>query len=77
MHPADECVAFAQMCSRGAGLEDVAAAFGVTRKVVEQRMKLGQVAPRLLEEYRNGNLNLEAIMAFTVLCGAPHKTVHV
>lgn len=66
MHPADEFVAFAQMVSQGAGLEDVAAAFGVTRKVVEKRMKLGQVAPKLLDEYRRGNLNLDAIMAFTV-----------
>ena len=66
MHPADEFVAFAQMITQGAGLEDVAAAFGVTRKVVQKRMKLGQVAPKLLDEYRKGNLNLEAIMAFTV-----------
>jgi ParB family chromosome partitioning protein len=66
MHPADEFVAFARMIAQGAGLEDVAAAFGVTRKVVEKRMKLGQVAPKLLDEYRKGNLNLEAIMAFTV-----------
>lgn len=66
MHPADEFVAFAKMVGEGAGIEDVAAAFGVTRKVVEKRLKLGQVAPRLLDEYRKGNLNLDAIMAFTV-----------
>jgi len=66
MHPADEFAAFAQMMSQGAGLEDVAAAFGITRKVVEKRMKLGQVAPKLLDEYRKGELNLDAIMSFTV-----------
>tara|TARA_R110001592_G_scaffold254129_2_gene517435 strand:- start:1365 stop:3239 length:1875 start_codon:yes stop_codon:yes gene_type:complete len=66
MHPADEFVAFANMVGEGAGLEDVAAAFGVTRKMVEKRLKLGQVAPQLLDEYRKGSLNLEAIMAFTV-----------
>lgn len=66
MHPADEFVAFAQMIAQGSGMEDVAAAFGVTRSVVEKRMKLGQVAPRLLDAYRKGNLNLDAVMAFTV-----------
>ena len=71
MHPADEFVAFAQMIAQGAGIEDVAAAFGVTGKVVEKRMKLGQVAPSLLNEYRKGNLNLDAVMAFTV--GEDHE----
>jgi ParB family chromosome partitioning protein len=54
------------MIAQGSGIKDVAAAFGVTRKVVEKRMTLGRVAPRLLAEYRKGNFNLEAIMAFTV-----------
>ncbi|MCB0638355.1 MAG: ParB N-terminal domain-containing protein, partial [Lewinella sp.] len=66
MHPADEFVAFARLVEQGQGLEDVAARFGVARSVVEKRLKLGRVAPRLLNEYRQGNLNLEAIMAFTV-----------
>jgi ParB family chromosome partitioning protein len=66
MHPADEFVAFARMIAQGSGTEDVAAAFGVTRKVVEKRMTLGRVTPRLLDEYRKGNINLDAVMAFTV-----------
>ncbi|MFK8050309.1 MAG: ParB/RepB/Spo0J family partition protein [Halioglobus sp.] len=66
MHPADEYIAFAKMLGQGRGLEDVAAAFGVTRSVVEKRIKLGQVAPKLLAAYRRGDLDLEAVMAFTV-----------
>jgi ParB family chromosome partitioning protein len=66
MHPADEFVAFARLVEQGESLEDVAARFGVARSVVEKRLKLGRVAPKLLNEYRQGNLNLEAIMAFTV-----------
>ncbi len=77
MHPADEFVAFARLVEEGVPVEDVAARFEVARTVVEKRLKLGRVAPKLLNEYRKGNLNLEAIMAFTVLCGAPHKTVYV
>lgn len=66
MHPADEFVAFAQMIGQGSGVEDVAAAFGVTRKVVEKRLKLGRVAPYLLEKYRKSHINLDAMMAFTI-----------
>lgn len=66
MHPADEFVAFARMIAQGAGIEEVAAAFGVTGKVVQKRMTLGRVAPRLLSAYRKGTLTLDAVMAFTV-----------
>jgi ParB family chromosome partitioning protein len=66
MHPADAFVAYAEMVEQGVGIEDIAAKFGVTKKVVQQRLKLGQVAPELLEQYRLGNLNLDCMMAFTV-----------
>lgn len=66
MHPADEFVAFARLVEEGVAIEDVAARFGVARAVVEKRLKLGRVAPKLLNEYRKGHINLEAIMAFTV-----------
>lgn len=52
MHPADEFVAFAKMTEQGASIEDVATAFGVTRKVVAKRMTLGRVAPRQLDRAR-------------------------
>lgn len=66
MHPADEFVAFADLVEQGVGIEDIAAKFGVTKAVVQKRLRLGQVAPALLDEYRRGNLNLDCIMAFTV-----------
>jgi len=67
MHPADQFVAFAALVEQGIAVEDVAAKFGVARTVVEKRLKLGRVAPKLLNAYRKGDLNLEAIMAFTVV----------
>ena len=66
MHPADEFEAFARMVEEGISVEDVATKFGVARTVVTKRLKLGRVAPRLLDVYRKGDLTLEAIMAFTV-----------
>ena len=40
--------------------------FGVEESLVLKRMKLAQVAPQLLAEYRSDGLTLECLMAFTV-----------
>ncbi|MAT94144.1 MAG: hypothetical protein CME59_16305 [Halioglobus sp.] len=66
MHPADQFEAFADLVGQGVPVEDIAARFGVTRRVVEKRLSLGRVAPALLDAYREGGLTLECLMAFTV-----------
>lgn len=66
MHPADQYEAFAELVGQGVPVQDIAAKFGVTKLVVEKRLKLGRVAPMLLDEYRKGGINLECLMAFTV-----------
>ncbi|MGE4340138.1 MAG: ParB/RepB/Spo0J family partition protein, partial [Pigmentiphaga sp.] len=66
MHPADEFMAFAALINQGNSLEDIAARFGVTTNVVRQRMKLAAVAPELIQAYRDKELSLENLMAFTV-----------
>tara|TARA_R110001592_G_scaffold343029_1_gene633167 strand:- start:4827 stop:6707 length:1881 start_codon:yes stop_codon:yes gene_type:complete len=66
MHPADTYVAYSEMVAQGVSIEDIAAKFGVTAKVVRKRLKLGLVAPKLLDEYRSGKLDLDCIMSFTV-----------
>ena len=45
MHPADQFEAFKALIDAGHGPEDVAARFGVTVKVVQQRMKLATRQP--------------------------------
>jgi ParB family chromosome partitioning protein len=68
MHPADEFVAFQELAQRqGYGAEDIAARFGVTPRLVRQRLKLGAVSPRLLQLYREGTLELSEVMAFTLV----------
>ena len=66
MHPADQFEAFADLVEQGVPIEDIAAKFGVTKNVVEKRLKLGRVVPKLLDEYRKGVINLECLMAFSV-----------
>lgn len=67
MHPADQFEAFRALIETGAGIEDVAARFGVTPTFVRQRLKLAAVSPRLMEAYRNDELTLDQLMAFTVI----------
>lgn len=66
MHPADQFEAFRQLIDGGKSIADTAAAFGVTETVVKQRLKLANVSPRLLVEYRAGNATLEQMQALAI-----------
>ncbi len=67
MHPADQYEAFAKLhVEQGLSVDDIAARFGLTPAVVKQRMKLGAVSPVLMQVYRDGDMNLEQLMAFTI-----------
>jgi ParB family transcriptional regulator, chromosome partitioning protein len=59
LHPADEYVAFAKLIGEGKSVEDVAAAFGVTPLVVKRRMKLAAASPRLMTQFRQGQIGLD------------------
>lgn len=66
MHPADEFEAFKVLTDSGTPLADVAARFGVSETVVKQRLKLANVSPLFIDAYRNGEMALQHVMAFTV-----------
>jgi ParB family chromosome partitioning protein len=66
MHPADQYEAFKAMADAGKGQEDIAARFGTSPQIVRQRLKLAAVSPRLIEAYRNDDMTLDHLMAFTV-----------
>lgn len=66
MNPADELEAYAAMIDSGMTIADVAARFGATEQVVRQRLKLGRLSPRILDELRSGTMNLGQAQALTV-----------
>jgi len=67
MHPADQYEAFKDLAERkGYGPEEIAARFGVKPGIVRQRLRLGMVAPALLDLYREAVLTLDQITAFAV-----------
>jgi ParB family chromosome partitioning protein len=70
MHPADEFVAMAALIDEGAMIEDVATRFGTSERHVRQRLRLGKLAPELLDAYRAGKISLDTVTAFTL--GADH-----
>ena len=87
MHPADQFEAFKKLAEeRGLSAEDIGARFGVSEKVVRQRLRLGAVSPRLMAAYRQDELTLEVLMAFAVsedherqeqvLCRRRHNTCY-
>ena len=67
MHPADQFEAFRDLVHvRGQTVEQVAERFGVDASLVEKRLKLAAVHPKLFAAYRKGELTLDCLMAFTV-----------
>jgi ParB family chromosome partitioning protein len=44
----------------------VAARFGVSEAIVTKRMRLDRFSAKLLDAYREGELSLEQVQAFTV-----------
>ena len=66
MHPADQVVAFTKLVQAGQSVSSVAARFGLSERLVEQRLRLGNAAPELLDAYRNDEIDLEVLKAFAV-----------
>ncbi len=66
MHPADQVAAFSALAADGLTVSAIAARFGATERAVEQRLRLGNAAPELLEAYRGGAFDLETLKAFAI-----------
>jgi ParB family chromosome partitioning protein len=66
MHPADQFEAFRDLIDNGSTPADIAARFGISETAVRQRLKLARVSPTVFEAYREGELTLEQVQAFTV-----------
>ncbi len=66
MHPADQFEAFAALVAEGRPIEDIAADFSVTPLVVQRRLKLANVSPRLMGDYRADAVSLDQLMALSI-----------
>ena len=59
-------VAVAGFAASGVTVATIAARFGVSERTVEQRLRLGNAAPELLDAYRAEEIDLETLKAFAV-----------
>lgn len=66
MHPADQFEAWARLVKDGVSASDIAVRFGVEEALVRRRLKLGKLAPAILEAFRENKINLERLMALTL-----------
>ena len=66
MHPADQYEAYARLRAKGMTAAAIASRAGVSERQVTKMMRLASVAPELLTVFRNGEMDLHTLMAFTV-----------
>lgn len=67
MHPADEYEAWAKLADEdNMTVEQIAAHSGVSVTVVKQRLLIGRASPVVIKAYRNEEMPLESLMAFTL-----------
>jgi ParB family transcriptional regulator, chromosome partitioning protein len=66
MHPADQFDAFKGMVEAKNSIPDIAAHFGVSELVVKQRLKLANVAPKLVQVYRDGGMDIGQLQALAL-----------
>jgi ParB family chromosome partitioning protein len=67
MHYADQFAAFAELIENGKTIEQVSAAFGVSETVIRKRLKLGKVAPVILDAYRQDEIGFEQVTAYALV----------
>jgi ParB family chromosome partitioning protein len=66
LHPVEQFDAFKALVDEGKSVVDIAAAFGLVEKAVSQRLLLAKVAPQILKAFREEEISLEVLQAFTV-----------
>jgi ParB family transcriptional regulator, chromosome partitioning protein len=64
MHPADAYEAYSTLQQQGLTSSEIALRHGVTERIVEQRLRLGNVHAAILAAYREGRLRQEQVQAF-------------
>ena len=57
---------FSKLADAGQSVSAIAARFGASERIVEQRLRLGNAAPELLDAYRANEIDLEVLKAFAV-----------
>jgi ParB family chromosome partitioning protein len=65
-HPADQFAAFHALSQTGKTVADIAERFSVSSRIVERRLRLATVSPRLMDLFRQDELTLDQMAIFTL-----------
>lgn len=65
-HPADQFAAFHALSQTGKTVAEIADRFSVSPRIVERRLKLATVSPRLMDLFRQDELTLDQMAIFTL-----------
>lgn len=66
MSPADQFQAWSKLADEGETTSSIARRFGVEESLIRRRLKLGRLAPEILDGFREDKINLERLMALTL-----------
>ena len=64
MHPADQAITFARLADAGASIEDIGHRFGMNKRTVAKRLRLGKLEPTILEKFRSGEISEDVAAAY-------------
>ncbi len=73
MDEVDQYEAFAALKGQGRSVEEIAAHFGVTERLVTQRLAIANLHTPILNSYRKGEIRAETIRALTVASKSQQK----
>lgn len=73
MHPVDQVTAFRRLTEEGVDRDRIAERFGVSARVVDQRLRLGGLPAPILDAAREGELSLEHLHAFAATADAERQ----
>ncbi len=66
MSQADQFEAWSKLADEGETTSSIARRFGVEESLIRRRLKLGRLAPEILDDFREDKINLERLMALTL-----------
>jgi ParB family chromosome partitioning protein len=64
---------FARLIKEGRGVPEISRTFGITERMVNQRLALGNLLPKIREAYRNEEIDAETIRHLTLASKAQQK----
>ena len=73
MDEIDQYKAFAALVKEGADAEEIASRFGVTMRLVRQRLAIANIIPPILTAYRRGDIRSETLRILTMASCSQQK----